>query len=78
MRITIIPQSGTVKVDGVAVHDLSMASVADTVHAVQWYDTEGEIEHKDPETGLMTHNEAITSMSGFAAVLALHAAAVGP
>jgi len=36
-----------------------------SVHAVQWYETHGEIEVKDPVTGRMVANEVITSIDAF-------------
>jgi hypothetical protein len=32
------------------------------VHAVQWYETHGEVEIKNPETGRMVANEVITTI----------------
>lgn len=46
MRLTIIPIDGSVYKDGVSYSglDLSTCSIPTNIHALQWYDTEGEIE----------------------------------
>ena len=57
MRLSIIPEDSTVVVDGKGIQLGSMPSeVPDTVHALQWYDTEGRIEQKDgaPEITINT------------------------
>ncbi len=45
-RVTIIPDDNTVLVDGEA-REISMAGIDPTIHAVQWFDTAGEIEYND-------------------------------
>jgi len=42
------------------------ASLADTIHAVQWDGTSGEVENKDPSTGDITSNTEISSFSDYA------------
>ena len=39
--------------------------LADTIHAVQWNGTSGEVEHKDPSTDEMTGNTEITSFGDY-------------
>lgn len=46
--------------------DLDSTGLADTVHAVQWNGTSGEVENKDASTGEATGNTAITSFSDYA------------
>jgi hypothetical protein len=46
MRLTIIPVDGAVYVDGVSYSDLDLSFVPANVHALQWYDTYGELEFK--------------------------------
>jgi hypothetical protein len=48
MRLTIIPVDGAVYVDNVAYTslDLSTCNIPSDVHALQWYDTYGELEFK--------------------------------
>ena len=65
MRVTIIPIDGYVSVDGKRFGGLNLSFVDASVHAVQWYETHGEIERKDPITGRMVANEVITSIDAF-------------
>lgn len=62
MRVTIIPEDGFVSVDGEGYSDLDLSFMAPDVHAVQWYDTEGEVEYQDAR-GRATHNEEITDLT---------------
>lgn len=45
--------------------NLDLSFLDQTIHAVQWYDTHGEVEHKDPATGKMTANREIQSIDEF-------------
>jgi hypothetical protein len=65
MRVTIIPIDGSVSVDGKRFGELNLSFMDASVHAVQWYETHGEIEVKDPVTGRMVANEIITSIDAF-------------
>lgn len=65
MRVTIIPVDGSVSVDGVGFGRLDLSFIDPSVHAVQWYDTHGEVEIKDPVTGRMVANEVITSIDAY-------------
>ena len=65
MRVTIIPIDGSVSVDGKGFGGLDLSFMDASVHAVQWYETHGEIEVKDPVTGRMIANEVITSIDAF-------------
>lgn len=65
MRVTIIPVDGFVSVDGMGLSGLDLSFMDVSVHAVQWYETHGEIEVKDPVTGRMVANEVITSIDAF-------------
>lgn len=65
MRVTIIPVDGFVSVDGVGFDGFDLSFIDVSVHAVQWYETHGEIEVKDPVTGRMVANEVITSINNF-------------
>lgn len=46
MRLTIVPSDGVVLIDNYAYHqlDLSNCAIPNNVHALQWYNTYGEIE----------------------------------
>jgi len=65
MRLTIIPVDGCVSIDGVPFSGLNLSFMAPSVHAVQWYDTHGEVEVEDPVTGRMVANEVITSIDAY-------------
>ena len=69
MRVTIVPIDGSVSVDGVGFGGLDLSFIDASVHAVQWYDTHGEIEVKDPVTGRMVENRVITSIDAFQAAI---------
>jgi len=69
MRLTIVPVDGAVSVDGKGFGGLDLSFMEASVHAVQWYETHGEIERKDPITGRMVANEVITSIDAFQPVL---------
>lgn len=71
MRLTIVPIDGSVSVDGVWFGGIDLSFMAPSIHAVQWYETHGEIEVKDPVTGRMVANEAITSIEAFAPAIVL-------
>ena len=50
MRLIIIPSDSFVAVDGDSTHrplDLSACNIPQNIHALQWYETEGEIEFDD-------------------------------
>jgi len=70
MRLTIIPADGFVSVDGKGIDGLDLSFMDASVHAVQWYETHGEIEVKDPVTGRMIANEVITSIDAFQPAIA--------
>ena len=65
MRLTIVPIEGSVSIDGIGFGGLDLSFMDASVHAVQWYETHGEIEVKDPVTGRMVANEVITSFDAF-------------
>jgi hypothetical protein len=69
MRVTILPDDNSVSVDGEGYGNLDLSFMDVTIHAVQWYDTYGEIERKDPVTKKMTGNEEITSFDQFQQVI---------
>ena len=65
MRLTIVPISGTVSKNGISYNNLDLSFMPSNVHAVQWYDTFGEIEVKDVITNKMIANEPITDITIF-------------
>ena len=46
--------------------DLDSTGLADTVHAVHWDGSQGEVENKDASTGDITGNTTISSFSDYA------------
>lgn len=67
MRVTIIPDDKTVIIDGQARLGLTF-QVDASVHAVQWYDTYGEVEYKTRlENGLIVKpdNQIITDLTPY-------------
>ena len=78
MKVSIVPADGAVSVDGVGFGGLDLSSVNPTIHAVQWYDTYGEVEFKDVfANGEATkpQNQFITSFAEYESVLVLWQAA---
>jgi hypothetical protein len=74
MRVTIVPQDGFVSVDGEGYTGINLSSLDSNIHAVQWYDTEGDVEIVD-NRGRHIENREITSFDEFASVIPLWEAA---
>ena len=70
MRVVIIPSDGVVSIDGVSFNNIDLSSINQSIHAVQWYGSDGEVEIKD-ERGRMMENREITSFDEFAFVIPL-------
>jgi hypothetical protein len=68
MRVTIIPVDGYVSVDGKGFTKLDLSFISADVHAIQWFDTEGEVEIKDSK-GRITHNQPIDSIAPYQAAI---------
>ena len=66
--MTIIPSDSVVSIDG-SVKQVDLSAMDPTIHAVQWYESWGEIEHKNPATGRMTGNEEFTDVARFQSVI---------
>jgi hypothetical protein len=62
MRLTIIADDGHVYVGGVALK-VDLTGLDPTIHAVQWYDTYGEVEYKADANGNRKPNLRITDIS---------------
>jgi hypothetical protein len=78
MKVTIVPIDGAVSVDGVGFGNLDLSIVNPLIHAVQWYDTYGEVEFKDLfADGKITkpENQFIVSFTEYEPVLVLWQAA---
>lgn len=63
MRLTIIKDDSTVIIGGVY-YEIDVSALPSGFHALQWYETWGEIEWKD-ERGRMVRNEEISSMNDY-------------
>jgi len=63
MRVSIIKDDGTVLKDGVAYIDLDLSALPSEFHALQWYDTKGDVESKDADGNPV--NTAITDLSPY-------------
>jgi len=61
MRLCIITNDKMISKDGEAYSGLDVSYIPTTVHALQWYETYGEIEHKNNQLGIKPPNEHITS-----------------
>jgi hypothetical protein len=69
MRLIIVPVDGAVYVDGVSYSDLDLSFVPADVHALQWYDTYGELEFKRSFVdGQLVHpaNQMLTELPSWA------------
>ena len=64
MRVTIIPADALVSVNGEGYSELDLSFMDADIHALQWYETEGEIERKDSR-GRITANEDITDLTPY-------------
>ena len=79
MRVTIIPSDHFVGVDGIGFDGIDMSSVPTEIHAVQWYDTWGEVEYEnisapteeDPNRIIKPQNEIISDLSPYQSVIDL-------
>jgi hypothetical protein len=67
MRVTIIYPDRAVTKDGLTYSNLAF-TLPNNIHAVQWFETEGEVEICDAQ-GRMVENKAITDLSPFQSAL---------
>ena len=65
MRMMILADDKRVSIGNEGYDGLNLSFLDPTIHAVQWYGTHGEVEHKDPATGKMTANREIQSIDEF-------------
>ena len=65
MRMLILADDNRVAIEDEGYDGLNLSFLDPTIHAVQWYDTYGEVEHKDPATGKMTANREIQNIDEF-------------
>lgn len=74
MRITVVPSDKRVTIDGKGYEDINLSSLDPSIHAIQWYGTDGEVEIKDAR-GRIVENRVIDSFEEFAFVVTLWEAA---
>ena len=63
MRLTIIKDDSRVIINGIN-YEIDISALPVGIHAIQWYETQGEIEWKD-ERGRMVRNEEISSITDY-------------
>lgn len=71
MRVIIIPEDGFVSKDGLGYSDLTF-EIDSTTHAVQWYDTFGEVEYKQEANGtsiVKPQNHTIVDLTPYQSAL---------
>ena len=68
MRVAIVPEDKFVSVDGEGYHDIDLSFLGASVHAIQWYGTDGEIEYKDAR-GRATENVPFSDFTQFQRVV---------
>jgi hypothetical protein len=64
-KITIIPNSKKVNIDGVSYTDLDLSFIDPSIHAIQWKDSIGEIERRDLVTEKIIANEELLDISPY-------------
>lgn len=69
MRLTLIRVDGFIVIDGTK-HIVDLSSIDQSIHAIQWYDDQGEIEYADSR-GRIVENVKITSLDNFQYVISL-------
>lgn len=68
MQLTIIVSDKFVSIDKVGYFDVDMSTISSNVSAVQWYETQGEIEIKD-SSGKIIENRPIISIDEFQPII---------
>lgn len=69
MRLTLIRTDGFISIDGVG-YNVDLSTIDQTIHALQWYEDQGEIEYADSR-GRIVENAEITSLDDFQYVISL-------
>lgn len=69
MRLTLIRSDGFISIDGVG-YIVDLSTIDPAIHAVQWYEDQGEIEYTDSR-GRIVENVNITSIDNFQHVISL-------
>lgn len=71
MKLTIIPDDGSVYCDTISYFNLDMSGVPTDVHALQWKETSGWIEFIESPDGVKEANTPITELPEWALDLIL-------
>jgi hypothetical protein len=66
MRLTIIRADGAVYKDSVSYAGLDLSAIPTNIHALQWYETEGEIEFINNPDRTKPQNELISELPAWA------------
>lgn len=66
MQLTIIRADNAVYIDGISYVDLDLTNVPSNVHALQWYETDGEIEFINNSDRTKPQNELISELPAWA------------
>jgi hypothetical protein len=67
MRLTIVPSDKNIGIDGLFLNmDLSSCAIPVNIHALQWYETEGEIEFINNPDRTKPQNEFISELPAWA------------
>lgn len=70
MRLTIVKNDGYVSIDGEGYLDINLSSLDESINAVQWYDTYGEVEIRDNRNRIIENRE-ITNIDDYLFVVPL-------
>jgi hypothetical protein len=70
MRLTIVKNDGYVAIDGEGYSGIDLSVIATSIHAIQWYETYGDVEIKDSKNRII-ENKEITSIDEYLFVIPL-------
>jgi hypothetical protein len=70
MRLTIIKEDGFVSVDNDGYNGIDLSAIDTSIHAIQWYETYGDVEIKDSKNRII-ENKEITSIDEYLFVIPL-------
>jgi hypothetical protein len=70
MKLSIIKNDGYVSIDGESYLGIDLSELDESVNAVQWYDTYGEVEIKDSRNRII-ENKEITNIDDYLFVVTL-------
>jgi hypothetical protein len=64
MRMTIVKSDTFVAIDGLGFNGIDMSNLSSDFHALQWYETFGNLELIDPVTRVM-RNETVDNLAPY-------------